>query len=64
MNINPYSPTAPHYDSYEDFYKFFEVHPKETKERMPVEVFPPLKEPKIEKRKEQSKERGIEFEQR
>jgi hypothetical protein len=50
MNINPYSPTAPHYDSYEDFYKFFEIVPKETKEGMLIEVFPPVEQPRVEKR--------------
>jgi len=52
MNINPYSPTTPHYDSYEDFYKFFEVQPKEMKERIPIEVFPPMEQPQVEKREE------------
>ena len=42
MNINPFSPTTPHYDSYDDFYKFFEVSPKDTKEVMPIEIFPPI----------------------
>jgi len=42
MNINPYSPTTPHYDSYEDFYKFFEVSPKEFKEGVFIDVFPPI----------------------
>lgn len=49
MNINPYSPTPPHYDSYEDFYKFFEVPPKEIKEGMPIEVFPPVELIRVEK---------------
>jgi len=49
MNINPYSPTTPHYDSYEDFYKFFEVPPKEIKEGMPVDVFPPIEQMEKEK---------------
>lgn len=52
MNINPYSPTIPHYDSYEDFYKFFEAQPKEMKEGMPIEVFPPVEQPQVEKKKE------------
>jgi len=52
MNINPYSPTTPHYDSYEDFYKFFEVQPKEMKERISIEVFPPMEQPQVEKREE------------
>ena len=42
MNINPYSSTTPHYDSYEDFYKFFEVPPKDIQESIPIEVFPPV----------------------
>lgn len=42
MNINPYSPTTPHYDSYEDFYKFFEVSIKDNKEDIPIGVFPPV----------------------
>lgn len=42
MNINPYGQTTPHYDSYEDFYKFFEVHPERAKEDVSVEVFPPV----------------------
>ena len=53
MNINSYILTTPHYDSYEDFYKFFEVRPKETKEGAPVEVFPFIEEPGIEKRKKE-----------
>lgn len=52
MNINPYSPTIPHYDSYEDFYKFFEVPQKEVKEGMPLEVFPPIELIREEKQKE------------
>jgi len=49
MNINPYSPTTPHYDSYEDFYKFFEVPPKEIKEGVLIDVFPPVEPPQKEK---------------
>lgn len=52
MNINPYSPTTPHYDSYEDFYKFFEVPPREMKEGMPFEVFPPVEPLREKKQKE------------
>lgn len=48
MNINPFSPTTPHYDSYDDFYKFFEVSPKDIKEGMPVEVFPPIEPVRVE----------------
>lgn len=43
MNINPFSPTIPHYDSYDDFYKFFEVYPREVNGDMPAQVFPPIK---------------------
>lgn len=42
MNINPFSPTTPHYDSYDDFYKFFEVPPRDIREGMPIEVYPPV----------------------
>jgi hypothetical protein len=53
MNINPYNLTTPHYDSYEDFYKFFEVQPKEMKERMPIWVFPPVEQPQVEVEKKE-----------
>lgn len=49
MNINPYSPTTPHCDSYEDFYKFFEVFPKEIKEDVSFDVFPPIEQMEKEK---------------
>lgn len=50
MNINPYSSTTPHYDSYEDFYKFFEVPPRDVKEGiMPIEVFPSVEPMRVEK---------------
>jgi hypothetical protein len=49
MNINPYSPTIPHYDSYEDFYKFFEVPQKDIKESIPIEVFPPVEPTQVKK---------------
>jgi len=49
MNINPFSPTIPHYDSYGDFYKFFEVHPKDMKEGIPIEVFPPVEPMRVER---------------
>lgn len=49
MNINPYSLTTPHYDSYEDFYKFFEVPTKDIKEGIPIEVFPPIEQMEKEK---------------
>lgn len=46
MNINPFSSTVPHYDSYDDFYKFFEVYPKEVSEVTPIGVFPlPIPKP-------------------
>lgn len=60
MNINPFGPTTPHYDSYDDFYKFFEVPPKDIKEGISLEVFPPIK-PKPLHRKKQ--EKTIESEQ-
>jgi len=49
MNINPYSLTTPHYDSYEDFYKFFEVPPREIKEGVSVDIFPPIEQMEKEK---------------
>ena len=49
MNINPYSPTTPHYDSYEDFYKFFEVSPRDIREGMTIEVYPPVEPIQAEK---------------
>lgn len=60
MNINPFGLTIPHYDSYEDFYKFFEVYPKEVKEGMPIEVFPPVKPPEPEIEKEEKSLRSEE----
>jgi len=54
MNINPFSPTTPHYDSYDDFYKFFEVPLKDIKEGMPVEVFPPVEPMRVEQQKKNS----------
>jgi len=56
MNINPYGVTTPHYDSYEDFYKFFEVYPKEASNVPTVEVFPPV-EVTIEKIKREEKDK-------
>lgn len=61
MNINPYSQTLPHYDSYEDFYKFFEVRPEKIRENTPIEVFPPVEADKflgeqIEKMKEKKEQ--------
>lgn len=50
MNINPFSPTTPHYDSYSDFYKFFEVQPKEAADVTPLEVFPPVEPPVVAKK--------------
>lgn len=49
MNINPFGPTKPHYDSYDDFYKFFEIYPKDVGEGMPIEVFPLVEPKQIEK---------------
>ncbi len=46
MNINPFSITPPQYDSYEDFYKFFEVYPKEVENGVLFIVFPPVQIPK------------------
>lgn len=43
MNVNPFSSTTPHYDSYDDFYKFFEISPKEAEEGIFIKVFPPFK---------------------
>ena len=58
MNINPFSLTPPNYDSYDDFYKFFEVPPKEVKETIPIEVFPPAEPTQVEKQ-----EKRVETEQ-
>jgi len=55
MNINPFNLTTPHYDSYEDFYKFFEVPPKEVKEDMFLWAFPPP-EPERKERQEKSED--------
>jgi len=52
MNINPFSPTTPHYDSYDDFYRFFEVPPKDVKEGAPIEVFPPVEPMQVERQEE------------
>ncbi|MFH1866985.1 MAG: hypothetical protein ABIJ81_02790 [Patescibacteria group bacterium] len=50
MNINPYGLTIPHYDSYEDFYKFFEIPPKDGQESIiPIKVFPPVEPMQIKK---------------
>lgn len=52
MNTNPYNSNAkPHYDSYEDFYKFFEVAPREFRGEVFPEVFPPAEVLKVEKEK-------------
>lgn len=49
MNINPFNQTTPHYDSYDDFYKFFEVPSRDIKEGIPIEVFPPIEPIQVEK---------------
>jgi|GEM_PF-2929230 len=54
MNINPYNPTTPHYDSYEDFYKFFEISPREIKESVPLEVFPPVEPMQVERQEKKA----------
>lgn len=63
MNINPFSLTKPHYDSYDDFYKFFEVYPKEINEGVPVGVFPPI-QPGLDEKQEISKEKQDSMEPR
>lgn len=60
MNINPYNQTTPHYDSYEDFYKFFEVSPREIREGfVPIEVFPPVEPGQAEEQKEVTRKEGL-----
>lgn len=53
MNINPYGRTLPHYDSYDDFYKYFEVSPQQTEEdSRSIDVFPSSDMEKLRQKEE------------
>lgn len=56
MNANPSNETTPHYDSYSDFYKFFEES-SVPEDHIEIKTFPPtepLKRSDVERNKTKS----------